>query len=67
MAETKREHDRVFQMRVSDAFLSTLDEWRRGQPDLPSRAEAVRRLVERGIVIRTHDDPDHAKGSQGAN
>ena len=50
MAETKREHDRVFQMRVSDAFLASLDEWRRGQPDLPSRAEAVRRLVEFGTV-----------------
>jgi hypothetical protein len=39
-----------FQMRVSPAFLRLVDEWRRQQPDLPSRAEAIRRLVERGIA-----------------
>lgn len=49
MAEAKREHDRVFQMRVSDAFLMMIDDWRRKQADLPARAEAVRRLVEKAI------------------
>jgi len=38
-----------FQMRTSPTWLSQLDEWRRKQPDLPSRAEAVRRLVQRGL------------------
>jgi hypothetical protein len=38
-----------FQMRVSPSFLKTVDEWRRKQPDLPSRAEAIRRLVELGL------------------
>jgi len=47
MAE--REKDRVFQMRVSAGWLKLVDDWRRKQPDLPSRAEAVRRLVERGL------------------
>lgn len=42
--------DKVFQMRVSEDFLRLLDDWRRKQADLPSRAEAVRRLVERGIA-----------------
>lgn len=37
-------------MRVSEDFLRLLDDWRRKQADLPSRAEAVRRLVERGIA-----------------
>ena len=37
-----------FQMRVSPAFLRLVDDWRRKQADLPSHAEAVRRLVERG-------------------
>lgn len=41
-----KETDRVFQMRVSDAFIRTIDDWRREQPDLPARAEAIRRLVE---------------------
>jgi hypothetical protein len=38
-----------FQMRVSPSFLRLVDDWRRKQSDLPSRAEAIRRLVERGI------------------
>jgi hypothetical protein len=29
--------------------LAALDEWRRKQTDLPSRAEAIRRLVELGF------------------
>lgn len=32
-------------LRVDDAFYTALDDWRRKQPDLPTRAEAVRRLV----------------------
>lgn len=43
------EHDKQFQMRASEAFLKALDDWRRKQSDLPSRAEAIRRLVEIGI------------------
>jgi hypothetical protein len=38
-----------FLMRVNQAFLDAVDEWRRGQPDLPGRAEAVRRLVEQAL------------------
>lgn len=37
------------QMRVSLAFLKRIDDWRREQPELPSRAEAIRRLVERAL------------------
>lgn len=36
---------RLFQMRVSDAFLRALDGWCSKQPDKLSRAEAIRRLV----------------------
>ena len=39
-------NDKQFQMRVSEQFLKKLDKWRRKQPDLPGRAEAIRRLVE---------------------
>jgi hypothetical protein len=37
------------QTRVSVEFLAKLDEWRRTQLDLPSRTEAIRRIVERVI------------------
>ena len=39
-------------VRVSDSFLRTIDEWRRGQTDLPSRAEAIRRMVELASKIK---------------
>jgi hypothetical protein len=42
----------TLQMRVSEAFLKTIDEWRRKQPDLPSRAAAIRRLVELGVKAK---------------
>jgi len=37
--------DQLLQIRVSRGFLRDLDEWRRKQPDLPTRSEAVRRIV----------------------
>ncbi len=46
---TKLAQDRPFQMRVSENFLRTVDDWRRRQKDLPSRAEAIRRLVELAV------------------
>ena len=39
----------TFKARVSPEWLAILDAWRRSQPDLPSRAEAVRRLVASGL------------------
>jgi len=40
-----------FEMRVTASFMKTVDEWRRKQRDLPPRAEAIRRLVERGAGV----------------
>lgn len=42
-------NDRTFQMRTTDEFLRRIDSWRRLQEDLPSRAEAMRRLIELGM------------------
>jgi hypothetical protein len=50
--------DRPFQMRVSVQFLRTLDDWRRRQTDLPSRAEAIRRLVESGTKMKNKPNDD---------
>ena len=38
-----------FQMRVDKSFIEKIDEWRRTQKDLPTRSEAIRRLVEIGL------------------
>ena len=46
MADEKTER---FEMRVPESFLKAVDEWRRKHPDLPSRSEAIRRLVEIGL------------------
>jgi metal-responsive CopG/Arc/MetJ family transcriptional regulator len=39
-------------MRWHDPMLAAVDDWRRQQPDLPSRSEAIRRLVERGLKAK---------------
>jgi hypothetical protein len=41
-----------FEMRVPSSFLKTIDDWRRKQEDLPSRAAAIRRLVELGLKAK---------------
>jgi hypothetical protein len=45
-----------FEMRLSTDDVISLDEWRRHQSDIPSRAEAIRRLVEAGLMVSTLDD-----------
>jgi hypothetical protein len=55
---SKRPQDRLFQMRVSEQFLRTVDDWRRSQTDLPSRAEAIRRLVTLATESKKAD-PSH--------
>lgn len=54
-------NDKQFQMRVSEEFLRMIDDWRRTQDDLPSRAEAIRRLIAEGIIStsRRSADADH--------
>jgi len=49
---TEDPKDATLQMRVSQSFLKTIDSWRRKQEDLPSRAEAIRRLVEIGLKAK---------------
>lgn len=41
--------DKTFQMRVSDDFLKKIDDWRRQQPEIPSRSEAIRMLVDEAL------------------
>jgi hypothetical protein len=37
------------EMRVDPVYLKRLDDWRRRQDDLPTRAEALRRLTDIGL------------------
>ena len=46
-----------FEMRIDSELLDRLDNWRNGEDDAPSRAEAVRRLIEAGLA---HDNRGRA-------
>jgi hypothetical protein len=39
-------------MRWPEPLMHAIDDWRREETDLPSRAEAIRRLVERGLKAK---------------
>lgn len=45
----KREH--LLSVRIDDELLKRIDAWRRRQPDLPSRPEAVRRALVRMLDV----------------
>jgi hypothetical protein len=44
------------------AQLDQIDRWRRGQPDMPGRSEAIRRLVEIGLKVKTEAKPVRKPG-----
>jgi hypothetical protein len=49
----------ALQIRASDEFVRQVDDWRRHQIDVPTRAEAVRRLVEKAIEADKTADRKH--------
>jgi hypothetical protein len=46
-------------VRFERAALIAIDEWRRSLPDLPSRPEAVRRLVKKAMGSKETDTPEN--------
>jgi len=46
-----------FEIRLQSKLSSQIDDWRRHQPDLPSRAEAARRLIEIGLERAAKAEP----------
>lgn len=38
-------------VRIEREGLNALDDWRRSQDDLPSRPEAIRRLIAKGLEV----------------
>ena len=47
-----------FEMRVPQDLLQRVDAWRREQPDLPPRAEAIRRLLHAALAPGSSDATD---------
>lgn len=48
-----------FEMRIDSELLDRLDSWRDAEEDTPSRAEAVRRLIEAGLAHDTRGRAPH--------
>lgn len=40
----------LVQLRLPDELATGIDEWRRVQPDIPTRSEAVRRLIASALT-----------------
>ena len=45
----------TIQVRVRRDLLVAIEDYRRNEPDIPTRPEAVRRLIQRALV-EPHDD-----------
>lgn len=58
---------RLFQMRASDEFLRSVDRWRLKQSDQPSRAEAIRRLVEQALGSKSPPRTSNKHGARKAS
>lgn len=44
-------------VRLKPETTAVLDAWRREQLDLPNRAEAIRRLMVKGLEVERRDKP----------
>ena len=51
--ETDLMKDQRIPVMMSSEEVAAIDEWRRKNPDLPSRSEAIRRLVELGLKAKS--------------
>jgi hypothetical protein len=49
-------------MRLSDEFIAKVDAWAETQDDHPGRTEAIRRLVELGLRVKTEEKPVRRPG-----
>ncbi len=49
-ALTGRQITGAVRLKLEGDFFSRIEEWRRSHPKIPSRTDAIRRLVERGLA-----------------
>ncbi|WP_374526545.1 hypothetical protein [Sphingopyxis sp.] len=50
VVDMKEQKSGRFEMVTPPGWIEKIDDWRRKQPDIPPRAEAIRRLVEKGLA-----------------
>lgn len=53
-----------FELRMDEDILTRVDKWRGEQSDVPSRAEAMRRLVETGLARGTRESVSFSDGEK---
>lgn len=53
-----------FEMRLGEDILARVDDWRSEQADVPSRAEAMRRLIESGLARKKSDMVNFSDGEK---
>lgn len=53
-----------FEMRIEQNVLDSIDDWRDKQTDKPSRAEAIRRLIETGLTTSKQTEPQLSDGEK---
>jgi hypothetical protein len=51
MKRSSKPQTRPYHFTGSEEFFRQIDDWRRQEPDLPSRAESIRRLVALGLAV----------------
>lgn len=53
------------ELRLPEAMEADVNEWRRRQPDLPNKSEAVRRLIELGLAAAAGKAPPERTKKRG--
>jgi hypothetical protein len=56
--------DQRIQLVISKGLVREIDEWRRLQPDLPNRSEAIRRLVDAGLKGLASKRPNRKRSNE---
>ena len=51
-----------FEMRATPDWIARVDDWRRSQPSIPSRAEAIRQLIDLVLVTDPTPGPHFTQG-----
>jgi hypothetical protein len=62
MARDKEKMTETVYVRCSPSMVKAIDDWRRSEPDLPTRAEALRRIAARALKVKEDAGEKPAKG-----